>query len=1562
MLGAFLRRMGRLCGEVRGEWLLCVCVGLSGVVLTVSRSPTFAGKGDPPPVVPVSPDAEAVWPTASEWKPGDNRGFPERVPAAVSEGLPTSKAPQFVTTGSGVLPSVDDGQIDVGVGPVGERADGVGVEHGAPMRVAPVAAESKSDLAVKGFRSPDSVTVSVIGTKSAEAAGLGIFGFSLTDSSATAAANGETGPTVVQVSLDYSDFRYAYGGDWAERLQLWKYPACVLSSPEKFECSEREAVEIFNDSAAAVITADVEVDVAERADPKAGTAGDVASDVGLSGGDAKVPSTDPVAESTPVKGQAGSRRVTHSLPQNWVAATGAGGSVYGWTAGYSSNAGSYAATPLSASSSWTVGLGMGSFNYSYPVPVPPTGFGAAPSVGFNYSSTGVDGVTADENNQGLMGPGWDLGSGGFIERTYQPCAVDAPIPTYTYGDDLCWVSDNATINLNGHSSELVPIGTPAPLSTTTPTTSEWRLKDDPGWKVQRDSLYQPWAYDTFGERWRVWSPDGTEYTFGLRQEWPGGGPSEETESVLFAPVFGNNPGEPCQGWCNQAWRWYLDRVTNRDGNIITYKYKAELNYYQLGGVSNTSAAMYARGAYLAEIHYGTDVAHPADFRNVIKFNMQNRCRSTDPAVCFSAGPNATATATWIDVPTDLLCPASQPFPGCTKRAPSFFTMQGLVSIDTKVKENEVLADGGLEAGGIGVGYLPPAGGGVTNYAIYNNPPAAHVGSRYLETNTSGANGSVYLDGAISAVTAGSTATVTAWVRTPAPGTTATASLVLWGLGGYDENAGQSFTADNTWRQVSATLPITSSAHTAMRAQVYLSTVGVNLDIDSISVRASKWRTVDTITPTFDWPSDPANYVATQLWLRTIGRTGAPGTTVEVVIPNIGFESSQVLDNRADTVTRKMWRISQINDEIGGRTTVGYAQMFPCPEQDNWQPAGGWANNTQDCFPRWSSETNHTGFKAYNRWLVMTVTSTDLVASSLPVSHTYSYEGTPMYHHEDSPYVPLFLRTWSQPRGYGQVLELVGDFWAVPSKPVSMTRHWFFRGMNGDLNSSGGAKTVTVTYNDGVGSVIVDHPPLQGLEYATASYMDVVGAPFEHDIRYYGTVETAAATLPNPLKANRVITYQTNHWSSNGAGTFATETRTEFDSSGYPELVWDRGDTSTNTDDTCTALFWARNYPLNLTNLIGLQTRVYKAAGAPLTSSTQDHRTCNPSAELGVSETFYDGYTNYGVSTAAGRVTSTRTRAGSASPWATTGFGYDTNGRVTAVDGPLPGTTDSTITGYDTYGYAKSVTDPTGHKTITLTDPGRGSALWVNDLNIDATGSLDGWLDDKPTAYTYDGVGRVLAVFTPDGGQKEAEFTYSVTKIAPSSVKTSVEQSTGVWVSSWSYLDGLGRTRETQTVSPNQATKNTNRLVSATQYDERSLPTATFANLDASGVAGSGMLWPNNASFPSTFVMSETRTAFDNLSRPVSTKLFTNNVQATSVYGVAIQTIYTYTGHQTTVSPPEGAPSVSRMSDTQRSAQDVAQVLLGVGEHLRHRDVAPQLLAQRGDTSVCDAARHDHLGP
>ncbi len=62
----------------------------------------------------------------------------------------------------------------------------------------------------------------------------------------------------VEVSVDYSDFRYAAGGDWASRLRLWQMPACALSSPGESGCQPR-TLATTNDVKAGVASTVVDV-------------------------------------------------------------------------------------------------------------------------------------------------------------------------------------------------------------------------------------------------------------------------------------------------------------------------------------------------------------------------------------------------------------------------------------------------------------------------------------------------------------------------------------------------------------------------------------------------------------------------------------------------------------------------------------------------------------------------------------------------------------------------------------------------------------------------------------------------------------------------------------------------------------------------------------------------------------------------------------------------------------------------------------------------------------------------------------------------------------------------------------------------------------------------------------------------------------------------------------------------------------------------------------------------------------------------------------------------------
>src|SRR5262249_52079914 len=136
-----------------------------------------------------------------------------------------------------------------------------------------------------------------------------------------------------------------------------------------------------------------------------------------------------------------------------VTATIPTGGMVAAVAGTSGDAGSYAATKLQPSSTWTAGGNSGDFTWSYPMRVPPSVGGPAPALNLSYSAQSVDGLMAGSNNQpGWAGAGFDFTPGGFIERGYKGCGDDMTGGNNTTKTgDLCWVTDNATLSLAGHS-------------------------------------------------------------------------------------------------------------------------------------------------------------------------------------------------------------------------------------------------------------------------------------------------------------------------------------------------------------------------------------------------------------------------------------------------------------------------------------------------------------------------------------------------------------------------------------------------------------------------------------------------------------------------------------------------------------------------------------------------------------------------------------------------------------------------------------------------------------------------------------------------------------------------------------------------------------------------------------------------------------------------------------------------------------------------------------------------------------------------------------------------------
>lgn len=317
------------------------------------------------------------------------------------------------------------------------------------------------------------------------------------------------------------------------------------------------------------------------------------------------------------------------------------------------------ATSLSPSATWDVSEHTGDFTWSYPLRVPPAPGGLQPNLALSYRSSAVDGRTSVTNNQpSWVGDGWDL-SPGFVERTYGGCSQD------TEGDvrpplvgDLCWRSDNATASFSGGGGQLVRDD----------NTGTWRVTNDNGARVER--LTGAANGDDNGEHWRITTVDGTQYLFGSQ-------PS--SSSTWTVPVFGDDNAEPChattfnQSSCTQGYRWNLDKVIDRNGNVIRYFYETETNKYGLN--HNDTGVSYVRGGTLKRVEYGLrDDLPNAQATGKVDFTTANRCVKDSNCV-------VDQPLNWPDTPLDQRCDTTT----CKDHyTPTFWSTKRLASVTTSV--------------------------------------------------------------------------------------------------------------------------------------------------------------------------------------------------------------------------------------------------------------------------------------------------------------------------------------------------------------------------------------------------------------------------------------------------------------------------------------------------------------------------------------------------------------------------------------------------------------------------------------------------------------------------------------------------------------------------------------------------------------------------------------------------------------------------------------------------------------------------------------------------------------
>jgi RHS repeat-associated protein len=553
------------------------------------------------------------------------------VPHRPSSGLRADAAWPSAGSGTAVLPAMAAGATGAAL-----RAGSLPVAApGLPLKVARAGAAG---------RSLSRVRATIAGHGAASSAG--VTGVLITLGQAGRLAGRAPGGRV-NVSLSYSSFRNAGGADFGSRLRLVELPACALTTPRVAACRAQTPLRSVNDGSHLAVTAAVDL-----------------------------PASGPLASLAAT----GTTSMITARPQVVLAAV----------AGASGSNGDFTATSLSPSGSWSAGGSAGDFTWSYPITVPPSAAGAAPSLSLDYSSSSVDGRTAQTNNQfGMIGEGFSLADN-YIERSYTDCADD-PEGAIAGKFDNCWAGNVVTMSLGGRSTQLIVDGS-----------GNWHELQDNGDRVQ---YLTGTAADTNNGTydngyWVITTTTGTQYFFG-KNRGPGWSGQPETNSAWTEPVYGphdattgpsGHPADPCfdpSGFaasvCSQAWRWNLDFTIDPNQNATAYYYAPEKNFYGANGA--TTGVQYVRGGYLSKIDYGlrdesgsiyagASNANPPD---EVLFDAVQRCFPVSQGDC-DASNFTVAPQRWLDTPEDQQCLQGAT---CDNHAPTFWSQLRIDAITTR---------------------------------------------------------------------------------------------------------------------------------------------------------------------------------------------------------------------------------------------------------------------------------------------------------------------------------------------------------------------------------------------------------------------------------------------------------------------------------------------------------------------------------------------------------------------------------------------------------------------------------------------------------------------------------------------------------------------------------------------------------------------------------------------------------------------------------------------------------------------------------------------------------------
>ena len=553
-----------------------------------------------------------------------------------------------------------------------------------------------------------------------------------------------------------------------------------------------------------------------------------------------------------------------------------------------------------------------------------------------------------------------------------------------------------------------------------------------------------------------------------------------------------------------------------------------------------------------------------------------------------------------------------------------------------------------------------------------------------------------------------------------------------------------------------------------------------------------------------------------------------------------------------------------------------------------------------------------GWSWWHKYVAVKVVERDLVGGSPDVEHNYVYntDGSStavLWGHDDGPATwasPMANRSYADWRGYSTVITTVG----TTAGPRSITKNLYFRGLRNDWAGSAEDRASAITNSQGV--TWTDWSWRTGWLWETVKYKDTATpytVPLEKTLyepephstgsRTYNSLWAIPTVFESTIVRNRATKPWV--WIADTSVWRQMQTNQDWDPTyGVLTQTEDLGDVGSAADDTCTRL----SYTYNTSGgkyLIDFPKR-QETVGVACTVTPS-----YPADALGDTRHSYDQGA-YNAAPTKGDVTRTeqaKSFTGTTPKYITTVTAtYDTTyGRLLSSTDAL-GNQSTTAYTDNTAGLLTTtvVTNPAIHAMTTTFNPSRGLPLTIQDAN------------NKITTGSYDALGRMVKVTKPGRSVSlpgHLEYTYSVTKTAPSWVATKVLGPNDNQITSYEIYDGLLRSRQTQ--SP-VSVQSGGRLIVDTAYDVRGAP------------AKRSTFW-NNASAPTftlaTFtdsaVPTQSRSTYDEFGRVLTSQLWSLGVEKW-------RTTTAYDGNRVDVTPPDGGTATRTYFDAKGATTELRQ--------------------------------------